>query len=379
MKTILTLILLWLCISISRADERIFVENAKVNGIPVRLALDTGADDIYLFSPAPARLGIKVAPIKNIWQQKIGIATEKCTIEFWTFFKRRTISVIGLPPFTCSCDGMDGLVGWQAVSDKTLVFDTASNTVQFAREVPAESAQWTKLKLCDDSVLVLEVPDDGKTRRMAIDTGSESGFGLSPEKWRKWKAAHASQPITLRSAYMPGPREIVVQEQAWASEFTLGPLSFTDMVIEESEPFSARNAGKEHIATLGLAAMKRLDLIIDGKHSWAYVRPKKNPAAPYEHNRLGATFVPRDSQSDPLIARVVTGSPAYEAGIRRGDELLKINDHDVTKWRTMTNRPSGYWEESAGTQFELTLRRSNETFRAAVTLRDILPPKMTAP
>lgn len=37
------------------------VEGAKVNGLPARLAFDTGADGIYLFSSAPERLKLKVS------------------------------------------------------------------------------------------------------------------------------------------------------------------------------------------------------------------------------------------------------------------------------------------------------------------------------
>ena len=84
-------------------------------------------------------------------------------------------------------------------------------------------------------------------------------------------------------------------------------------------------------ATLGLAALKRLDIVIDGKHGIAYLRPKKTPPLPYQHNRLGADFIPQDSHNDDLIAHVANGSPAYEAGIRDGDILLKEGEKDVHK------------------------------------------------
>jgi hypothetical protein len=71
MKTMLAVILIWLCISISRADERIMVEDAKVNGTPVKLAFDTGADDIYLFAPTVERLGLKAAPVRNLWRRRL--------------------------------------------------------------------------------------------------------------------------------------------------------------------------------------------------------------------------------------------------------------------------------------------------------------------
>jgi predicted metalloprotease with PDZ domain len=70
------------------------------------------------------------------------------------------------------------------------------------------------------------------------------------------------------------------------------------------------------------------------KKGLAYVRAKKTVATPPDHNRLGAVFVPIESQSDDLIAHVIAGGPAYDAGVRDGDVLLKIDKLDVTRWRT---------------------------------------------
>src|SRR5690242_15954824 len=80
--------------------------------------------------------------------------------------------------------------------------------------------------------------------------------------------------------------------------------------------------------------------------------------------------------NDDLIAHVVDGSPAHEAGIRNGDVLLKIADLDVTRWRTdPTVLPlSRFWQEPAGTKLRLTIRRGNETPEISVLLRNILPP-----
>lgn len=371
----LSFILLWLGLCVIRADERIMVEGAKVNGTPMKLAFDTGANDIYLFSSAVERLKLKVAPVRNLLFQKIGTATVKAKIEFWGESRKQRIPVVDSPPFDCGCDDLDGVIGWYHVWDNTLVFDTLSNTVRLAHEVPAEAKQWTKLKLTWDSILIMKVSDGAKTGRVEIDTGSASGLGLSPARWREWKAAHPEQPTTFHGAYMPGLKAIIAQEQAWASDFTLGPLKFSDVILEESDPLSASYVGKKHAATLGLAALKRLDLVIDGGHDVAYLRAKSTPPTSTQHNRLGATFTPRDLESDALIAHVASGSPAYEAGIRNGDELVKIGERDITQWRKMTNSFGSVWELPAGTRVELTLHRSNGTFRTTATLRDILPPK----
>ena len=378
MKTTLILIVSWLWMLSGHAeDDRIIVEGAKVNGTPGRLFFDTGADRLVLFSAAVERLGLKVSPVRNLWRQTLYTATEKCTVEFWGFSRRERVAVVSLPAYVHETG--DGVVGWSAVADKVVVFDPLKNTVQFVSEVPKETAQWTKLKLrIWDDILALKVSDAGRAGIIVLDTGSPSGVGLSARRWREWRESHKSQPVTLDAFYTPGAG-LVVREQAWASDFTLGPLALTDLVLEEADPVSVRQVSKRHVATLGLAALKRLDLIVDGRNAVAYLRPKTTSSPEYKHNRSGAVFVPSDEKSDTLIARVVDGGPAYEAGIRNGDILLRIGEKDVTHWRTSSNSLSVFWQKPAGTELALTLRRSNETFKTTVTLRDILAPKTNWP
>ena len=135
-----------------------------------------------------------------------------------------------------------------------------------------------------------------------------------------------------------------------------------------------------HLATLGLYALRRLDLVVDGKNGVAYVHPRSDPAPAYPHNRLGAVFVPRDLQRDgPHFAHVVPGSPAFLAGIRDNDVLLKIDDLDITKWRTDPRvlPLSRFWERPAGTILNLTLKREEREFEVIVLLKDILGPKVS--
>ena len=115
----------------------------------------------------------------------------------------------------------------------------------------------------------------------------------------------------------------------------------------------------------------------DGKRGNAYLLPRTSPPPAYEHNHLGAVFTPVDMQANDLIGHVADGSPAYEAGIRNGDLLLKIGALDTTKWRTdpAVMPLTQFWARSPGTKLELTLQRGKETYKANVTLRQILSPE----
>lgn len=115
------------------------------------------------------------------------------------------------------------------------------------------------------------------------------------------------------------------------------------------------------MATLGVAALKRLELIIDNQHNVVRFQPVQSPPLPYQHNRLGAVFIPSNSNSTNLIACVANGSPAYNAGIRDGDILLN-------------KEVNGNFELLPGTKFELTLKRDGKVFTTTAVLSNILPP-----
>jgi S1-C subfamily serine protease len=179
---------------------------------------------------------------------------------------------------------------------------------------------------------------------------------------------------------MPGAGTVVIEED-WAKELTFGPLVLIDVPVMLANVAEQAMGSPGFEASLGLAALKRLDFIVDGDLGIAYIRTKTTPAPSYEHNRLGAVFAPTDLQGGDLVARVIDGSPAYEAGVRNGDVLLKVGDLDVTKWRTdPTILPlSRFWEGPPGTRLELTLKRGTETLKAKAVLRQILGPDAGPP
>src|SRR5439155_11485852 len=217
--------------------------------------------------------------------------------------------------------GFDGFVPWGLVSDKIIELDASTQNLRFLNKAPNEAGGWPKLTLRKDwGILALETENpDGDKGVILVDTGSASGVGLAPQKWRVWKAAHTDQPARLIMGYMVLPG-LIVREQAWSDELSLGALKLTDVVIEEADTLSLEKARTELAATFGIGALKRLDLIVDGKRGVAYLRPRRKPASrpPLEQDRLVLVFVPRNVQSDDLVAQVVDGSAAYEAGIRAG-------------------------------------------------------------
>ncbi len=379
MRFIVLLCALCLGALMSRAgDERILLD-AAINGKPARLVFDTGASDLVLFRRGAERLGLKVTePPRDVQVSAGEVAvgrTEECDFVLGATRARTWFRVFEPPSFLKM--GVDGAVGWEPIRYNTIRIDAALRQATWLTNAPSETGSWLKFRIRRQArVLSMEIPGQGGSQGvLTVDTGSSCGVALSPERWRAWRAAHANQPLTLLAGYMPGAGTVVTEE-TWAKELTFGPLVLTEVPVMPANVAEQAMGTPGFEASLGLAALKRLDLIIDGELGIAYVRPKTTTSPPYEHNRLGAVFAPRDTDGVDLIAHVIDGSPAYEAGVRSGDVLLKVGDLDVTKWRTdPTVLPlSRFWERPPGTKTELILKRGAQTIKAKPALRRILGP-----
>jgi hypothetical protein len=364
-------------------DERILL-NATINGKPARLVFDTGASDLVLFRRGAERLGLKVTEPPRDIQVAPGEVTvgrsEECDFVLGATHERTSFRVFEPPSFLRM--GVEGAVGWQPIRYNTILIDAALKQAIWLTNAPPETATWLKFRIRPQSrVLALEIPGpDANPGVLTVDTGSSCGVALSQDRWRAWRAAHTNQPSTLLAGYMPGAGTVVTEE-SWAKELTFGPLVLTEVPVMVANVAEQSMGSPGFEASLGLAALKRLDLIIDGSLGIAYLRPRTTPPLPYEHNHLGAVFAPRDMEAVDLIAHVIDDSPAYEAGVRNGDVLLKVGDLDVTKWRTdpMVLPLSRFWERPPGTQLDLVVKRGPQTIKAKAVLRQILRPDAGSP
>ena len=75
-----------------------------------------------------------------------------------------------------------------------------------------------------------------------------------------------------------------------------------------------------------------------------------------------------------LVAQVLTNSPGYRCGIRNGDILLRVDDVDMTKWRSdPVIWKKGFWYAEPGTQYNLELSRNGKRIGLQVRLEEIFP------
>ncbi len=362
----------------THAEERIWLP-AEINGKLVKMALDTGAEATVLFRETATRLGLHVTnppPATAVSSGRVSMGrTEICEFKVLGTTLQMQFGVVDLPPGLQT--QAEGLVGWPNLGGDVFEFDAASTELSGAKAVPDKVRNWFKFRLVESAdALVLEIPGPRSNLRwLLIDTGNPDGLALAPALWRQWTNSHPQRARTL-IAYAGLTSGLVVREQAWADEIDIGPLTLTQIPVHELDLREGPDAEK-FAALVGLAALKRLDLVVDRRNGVAYAHPANITPWPYRHNRIGAVFTTEDLEhGQDLIAHVLPGTPAYEAGVRDGDILQKIDSVDMTGWRTNSAARSGrFFEQPAGSRITLTLKRGTEAIQVMVTLRDLLGPK----
>jgi Aspartyl protease/PDZ domain len=347
---------------------------ATINGKPVRLCIDTGAQDLILLRDAANRLGIRFTNAAASSEIESGrapwILTEECRLRVFNRDERRIFPVIEVPVSS----EIDGVMGWPEIDASILRIDVASGTMTVLPELPYEPGAWFKFPLNTNvSVLALEIPSPQGAHLVMIDTGSREGVSLAPQRWQDWKAAHPKSPRTLDSFFMLGAG-LVITEVYWADALSLGPLTLTEVPIHQANAIEMAAGTAQMEASLGLAALERLDIVVDGIERVIYLRPRQGSRKRYAHNRAAAVFVPPDWESKKLVAHVPEGGPAYEAGIRDGDEVVEFDGHNIGDWHTTRDPMWLRSRLSAGSKREFTLKRGEQTFNTTVVLRDILVP-----
>lgn len=264
---------------------RVVFKNLSINGKPVRMVLDTGASSTVLYNTAAKRVGLQFSPPSHdasaegfeVFAGISGPALIKAGSQMFT----SRIPIFTLP----AAAREDGVIGWPDVQDNVLLFDTDHHTVCGVPHFVETTSAWLKLKVRPHGTLQLEIPlAEGKTGIFLLDTGSPQGIQLCPALWQEFKATHPHTPSAAANHFSWSTGSFSVQSM-WADEIKLGALSLTGVPVESMPSnqvawFRKANPEADAFGVIGMAAVARMDLVVDAKNNTAYLKPKPPSAEP---------------------------------------------------------------------------------------------------
>jgi lipoprotein NlpI len=240
-------------------------QKIEINGRPARMILITSLGATGLLDAEARRLGLKG---HETWVEAFRLTvriSESTPVQDAGQNFMAPIPIVRLPWWARLASHfftipVDGAVGWPEVRDNILVFDSAARTIRRVEQLPPETAGWMRLKVVPSDCLLLELPlTNGEMGVIWVETSESQSVLIPPTQWKEWKASY---PHSAR-----------------ADEIKLGPLTLTDVAVKELSAGDAKvllnvTPAATALWVLGISALTRLDLVVDGKNGRAYLHPK---------------------------------------------------------------------------------------------------------
>ena len=336
--------------------------DARINGRKVCLVFDTGsAVSLTIWERTAERLSLETRQEEG---RRVATFAFDAAGGTWPEAKALLMDFLPFPE-------VDGIIGWPAFRDAAWRVNWEQNSLEALSAVPQEVLSWQVLNIDDRMPVAAVLAEEEKGGLIYLDTGSPDGVALSNARWEKWTSGASDMPETLSSGYMPAAEGLFVTEVRWAEEIRVGALRVDQVLVERSVYKWPRLE-----AVLGLEALKHFDMGMDLRAGRVYVKQRPYFGEEAKYNRLGAAFVPVSVDSEKLVGHVLKESPAYRAGLRSGDILLKVDRIDMTQWRTdPAILKKEFWFAPAGTHYTLEILRDGKEHIIPVVLEEIFKPK----
>ena len=338
----------------------------------VVLCVDSGSG-IHVLTPATAiRLGLLApdAAPRNVTGTAATVAALQLRLSQLTLggIPLTDTEAVAVPlPASLGCEG---LLGYPLFAQFVVALDYITNTVTLT---PPESfttplgAASLPLKL-EGNVPQIQIELDGLACWVELDTGSSGELDLNApfvdaNKLRERYPKRISMPTGL------GVGGVSYGEAARAERLQLGPYRLDKPLIKLSQQRTGADASARAAGRLGAEVLARFTVTFDYSHKRLYLSPNGHLKDPFLFTRSG--LLPIYEASEWRVFAILPDSPASEAGIEAGDQILTVDGRSANKLTLFTL--SDLLRRAPGTKIPLLLRApSGRTRRVKITLRELL-------
>ena len=154
-------------------------------------------------------------------------------------------------------------------------------------------------------------------------------------------------------------------------EVQIGHFVFSDPIVAFPDSMSAgQSKGLDYRnGTLGAELLRRFNVIIDYPNKKITLAKNNNFNDPFKVNHCGIDIeTPIPELPYYIISHVRKGSPAEDAGLRRGDEIKYINNNHTFK--LSINDINEFFYRKPGKKIKLGIIRDGYNFSVVIYLRD---------
>lgn len=362
-----------------RVAEQAIIVDAKVNGKDVALMFDSGFSGAFVIGP---HLNLGEPTGKMNLQDFVGVFsadTIKVTsVEMASFkFEPEDMEVVQLPTkdYTQSYgQHVDGIMGLEVFKEfvteinfekKMFVIHPDSHDIKKMKPDNKRTFLAKMLPIGHNSIEMEVNASNGKRLILALDTGNAFYATTHRDVLQKidlWKKGTKPEYIG-RSMVASGVVE------SW--NILLEDMRIFGVLVEQSvwNIIDLPSSSAEHNGTVGFGFLKHFNITIDLKRRrvWLENFDGKTADDPLGSVGIAATFSKQRNRM--VIVNVTPNSPAENAGVKRGDYLISIDDEDVI--RSTYRHVKSVLEGKPGTEVELEVS-TNGLLKKLTLKRELL-------
>lgn len=150
----------------------------------------------------------------------------------------------------------------------------------------------------------------------------------------------------------------------------IGDYALEQPIVTMSKDETGLQATDAYDGILGAEFLKRFKLYLDYSHQRIFLEPNGTFDEPFEFDTSGLVVIANGPELRSFrVHRILEGSPAEEAGIRAGDEIVRVDDQPVSKITLETLRSRLV---APGEHRDIEVQRSGKKLRARVTMRRLV-------
>ena len=199
-----------------------------------------------------------------------------------------------------------------------------------------------------------------------IDAGSALPVILLPSFIEK-NRLRESLPTTF-TAYGRGVGGEVPLPVGRAESIRFGGFTLAQPVT--AFPASGTFGGEGIAGNIGTAVLRRFRVVFDYSRERVHLEPAKNYDDPFEFDMSGLGLTSEGPTFTVLkVARVLPGTPAAEAGLRQGDEIVSVGGRPAAEFKLLALREM---LRQPDRRYDLQVRRGAETVSVELRTRRLI-------